>query len=42
MAYADESNICLSAIHAGKIIGEEGGEFEFIIANGETEYSSSF
>jgi hypothetical protein len=42
MIYSDESSICKAAIHAGKITDEAGGEFEFVIANGETKYESSF
>jgi len=35
MIYVDSSNVCKSAVHAGFLNDEEGGEFMFIIANGE-------
>jgi len=42
MIYADDSAVCKSAVHAGYLDDETGGEFLVIIANGEPEYMSSF
>lgn len=42
LIYSDDSSICKSAIHAGFIKNEEGGEFLVEIANGVEKYDSSF
>jgi len=42
MIYADEGSVCKSAIHAGFLIDKEGGEFIYVVANGEEKYESSF
>jgi hypothetical protein len=42
LIYSDDSAICKSAIHAGFIKDEEGGEFMLEIANGLDKYESSF
>jgi hypothetical protein len=41
MIYSDESSVCKSAIHGGKLDNETGGEFIITIANGETTYDSA-
>jgi hypothetical protein len=35
MIYVDESVVCKAAVHAGFVKDAEGGEFLFVIANGE-------
>lgn len=41
MIYVDESAVCKAAVHAGFLNDAEGGEFMFVIANGEQEYESA-
>jgi len=41
MIYVDESAVCKSAVHAGFLDDGEGGEFIYVVANGEKEYESS-
>jgi len=38
MIYVDESSVCKSAVHSGFLEDKTGGEFLFIIANGEQSY----
>jgi len=35
MIYVDSSSVCKAAVHAGFLDDKEGGEFIFVIANGE-------
>lgn len=42
MIYNDESSVCKSAIHAGFLVNDKGGELIVVIANGEEKYDSSF
>jgi len=41
MIYVDESAVCRAAVHSGFLNDAEGGEFVYIIANGESGYEST-